>query len=96
MPEPTIDALPIGLTWHSAPLLGVGLELGLKRCEFGERGIWIRRFLALAALEPRRTRCLRPFPFAVALGTLATVAPVTTLLATSATAVLAMVARWPS
>jgi hypothetical protein len=66
MPEPAIDALPIDFVRHSAALLGVSFELSLERCEFGKRGIWIRRFLALAALEPCRA-CLRPIALAFTL-----------------------------
>jgi hypothetical protein len=36
---------------HSAALLGIGLELGLERREFGKGRIRIRRLVSLAPLE---------------------------------------------
>jgi hypothetical protein len=81
--------LSIDLDRHSAPLLGLSFKLRLERREFGERRIWIRRFLPLTALEPSRTR-LWPFAFALTLRTLATV------LATLLAIVLAMFATMPA
>src|SRR5579864_235692 len=56
MPEPTIDALPVGLGRHSAALLGLGLELGLEAGELGERRIRIGLLFAFATIEPGRPR----------------------------------------
>ena len=90
--KPAIDALSINLGRHSAPFLGVSFKLRLERREFGERRIWIRRFLPLTALEPSRTR-LWPFAFALTLRTLATVAAV---LAIVLATLLAMFATMPA
>jgi hypothetical protein len=99
MPEPAINALSIDLSRQSAPLLGVGLQLGLERCEFGERRIWIRGFLSLAAIEPRWSR-LGPFALALTLWTLATVLAIVlpvvlAILLAMFAAMPAMVARRP-
>jgi hypothetical protein len=77
--------LPVDLGSHSAALLGLGFKLGLECREFGERGVRIWGFLALAAIESGRPR--RP----AVLLTRRTVGAMPTVL----TVLAAPVTRWP-
>src|SRR5207302_5903938 len=44
VPQPFVYTLAVQAFCGSAPLLGVRLQLGLKRCELGKRRVWIGCF----------------------------------------------------